>query len=78
VLVIALTVLIPGMPTMILYMQMGGEQPPGWSYNPSSWPQRWIMIVTGFAGWLVSHYLAAHQLGYIPEVFDPFFGEGSR
>jgi hypothetical protein len=78
VLVIALTVLVPGMPNMILYMQMGGQQPPGWSYNPSSWPQRWIMIVTGFAGWLVSRYLAAYQLGYIPEVFDPFFGEGSR
>jgi hypothetical protein len=43
--VIALTILIPGMPNMIMFMQMGGDLPPGWSYNPSSWPQRWIMIV---------------------------------
>src|SRR5919106_3888917 len=65
VLVIALTVLIPGMPNMIMYMKMGGDQPPGWSYNPSSWAQRWILIVLGFAGWMVSRYLGAHQLGYI-------------
>jgi hypothetical protein len=77
-LVIALTVLIPGMPNMIMYMQMGPQTPPGWTYNPSSWPQRWIMIATGFAGWLVSRYLGAFQLGYIDQVWDPFFGSSSR
>lgn len=77
-LVIALTVLIPGMPSMIMYMKMGPEVPPGWTYNPSSWPQRWIMIAFGFAGWLVSRYLAAFQLGYTGTAWDPFFGEGSR
>lgn len=77
-LVIALTILIPGMPSMVKYMQMGPYTPPGWSYNPSSWPQRWVMIALGLAGWLVSRYLAAFQLGYLPEVADPFFGEGSR
>lgn len=77
-LVIALAVLVPGMPNMILYMRMGPPTPPGWSYNPSSWPQRWIMIGLGFVGWLVSRYLAAYQLGYAPEAWDPFFGEGSR
>lgn len=73
-LIISLTVLIPGMPNMIMYMKMGQEVPAGWSYNPSSWPQRWIMIVTGFLGWMVSRYLAAFQLGYIDHVWDPFFG----
>ncbi len=73
-LLIALTILIPGMPNMIMYMQMGGDTPPGWTYNPSSWPQRWIMIVTGFAGWVVSRYIAAFQLGYIDYIWDPFFG----
>jgi hypothetical protein len=73
-LVIALTVLIPGMPNMVMFMQMGPATPQGWSYNPSSWPQRWIMIATGFAGWLVSRYLAAFQLGYITWVWDPLFG----
>ncbi|WP_027714174.1 vitamin K epoxide reductase family protein [Desulfuromonas sp. TF] len=77
-LVIALTILIPGMPAMISYMKMGPDLPPGWSYNPSSWVQRSIMISLGFAGWLVSRYLAAFQLGYLPDVWDPFFGEGSR
>jgi len=77
-LVIALTVLIPGMPNMIVYMRMGGSVPPGWSYNPSSWPQRWIMIVTGFAGFLVSRYLGVFQLGYINTAWDPFFGDSSR
>lgn len=73
-LVIALTILIPGMPNMIMYMKMGSETPPGWSYNPSSWPQRWIMIVTGFLGWVTSRYLGAYQLGYIETAWDPFFG----
>ena len=76
-LVIALSILVPGMPNMIMYMKMGSETPPGWTYNPSSWPQRWIMIVTGFLGWIVSRYLAAYQMGYTSEIWDPFFGEGS-
>ncbi|KAA5541764.1 vitamin K epoxide reductase family protein [Roseiconus nitratireducens] len=74
ILVMALTILIPGMPNMIMYMQHGAATPPGWSYNPSSWPQRWIMIATGFLGFLVSRYLAMFQLGYIDYVWDPLFG----
>ncbi|MFB6351575.1 MAG: vitamin K epoxide reductase family protein [Bradymonadaceae bacterium] len=77
-LVIALTILIPGMPNMILYMKMGDDRPPGWTYNPSSWPQRGVIIVLGFAGWLTSRYLAAYQLGYIDQIWDPFFGQGSE
>lgn len=74
ILVIALTILIPGMPNMIMYMQHGPPTPPGWSYNPSSWPQRWIMIGLAFLGFVVSRYLAVYQLGYIDYVWDPFFG----
>ncbi len=77
-LVIALTILVAGMPNMILYMEMGGSVPPGWSYNPSSWPQRWIMIALGFAGLLASRYLAVFQLGYVETVWDPFFGDSTR
>jgi hypothetical protein len=77
-LIISLAVLIPGMPNMIMYMKMGSEVPPGWSYNPSSWAQRWIMIVTGFMGFVVSRYLAAFQLGYLDAVWDPFFGASSE
>ena len=73
-LVVALTILIPGMPNMIKFMKMGPPTPPGWTYNPSSWPQRAILIGLGFAGLLVSRYLGAYQLGYIDVVWDPFFG----
>ncbi|HUG69365.1 MAG TPA: vitamin K epoxide reductase family protein [Pirellulaceae bacterium] len=76
-LVIALTILIPGMPSMIMMMKMGPEVPRGWSYNPSSWPQRAIMIALGFAGWVVSRYLSAYQLGYIDYAWDPFFGDST-
>lgn len=77
-LVMSLTVLIPGMPNMIMYMKMGSEVPSGWSYNPSSWPQRWIMITLGFFGFVISRYLAAFQLGYISTIWDPFFGNSSE
>ncbi|MHB1279131.1 MAG: vitamin K epoxide reductase family protein [Bacteroidia bacterium] len=76
-LIIALTILIPGMPNMITYMKMGGDVPKGWSYNPSSWPQRSIMIGLAFIGWLASRYLGAFQLGYIDYAWDPFFGGGT-
>jgi hypothetical protein len=78
VLVIALAVVIPGMPNMAVHTKAGPEMPPGWSYNPSSWPQRAIMIALLAVGWLVSRYLAAFQLGYIEHAFDPFFGDGTR
>lgn len=78
VLVIALAILIPGMPNMIMYMKMGPQIPPGWTYNPSSWPQRWIMIVLGLAGWMVSRHLAGFQLGYSATVWEPFFGQQSH
>lgn len=77
-LVISLTVLIPGMPNMIMYMKMGSEVPQGWTYNPSSWAQRSIMIATGFLGFIVSRYLAAFQFGYIDTMWDPFFGSSSE
>lgn len=76
-LIIALSILIPGMPNMIAFMKMGGNVPTGWSYNPSSWPQRAIMIGLAFVGWLASRYLGAFQLGYIDTAWDPFFGEGT-
>lgn len=76
-LVIALTVLIPGMPGMLLIMKMGPEVPPGWSYNPSSWLQRAPIIALGWVGVFLSRYLAAYQLGYIDSAWDPFFDAGT-
>lgn len=54
------------------------EVPAGWSYNPSSWPQRLPIMTLAFLGFLLARYLAAFQLGHIPEVWDPFFGDGSE
>lgn len=76
-LVIALTILIPGMPGMMLMMEPGPEIPPGWSYDPSSWMQRIPIIVLGWIGFFASRYLAAHQLGYFDHAWDPFFPEGT-
>ncbi|MCE3246351.1 MAG: polymerase subunit epsilon [Geminicoccaceae bacterium] len=51
--------------------------PPGWSYNPSTWAQRLPIIILAFVGLYVSRYLAAYQLGHIPDVWDPFFAGSS-
>jgi uncharacterized membrane protein len=60
-------------------MKMKGPAvPPGWSYNPSAWPQRAPMIVLAFLGFLAARYMAAFQLGHITSVWDPFFGDGTR
>ncbi|WP_046472225.1 vitamin K epoxide reductase family protein [Allosalinactinospora lopnorensis] len=74
ILVIALAVVIPGVPNEPGFVVKGPSTPRGWSYNPSSRPQRAILVVFAFAGLMVSRYLAAYQLGYIEEVWDPLFG----
>ncbi len=51
----------------------GPDIPPGWSYNPSAWTQRLPIIATALVGLFVARYLAAYQLGHIPQVWDPFF-----
>lgn len=51
----------------------GPTVPPGWSYNPSDWTQRLPIIWLALVGLYVSRYLAAYQLGHIPDVWDPFF-----
>lgn len=79
-LAITLSVLVPMMPGMAHHMEMmkpGPVIPPGWTYNPSSWHQRAPMIIAAFLGWILSRYLAAFQLGYIKDVWEPFFGDGT-
>jgi hypothetical protein len=59
-------------------MQMpGADVPPGWTYNPSSWPQRAPIITLAFVSFLVARHMAAYQLGHNATVDDPFFGEGT-
>jgi hypothetical protein len=76
VLVIGLSLLIPGVPGII--EERGKEIPIGWSYNPSSWQQRLPIIICGCIGWFIARYLAAYQLGYINNIWDPFFGDGTK
>ena len=78
ILVIAFVVLVPGSFHAEIRASRERLIPPGWSYNPSCWPQRSVMIALAFAGWLVSRYLAAYQLGYLSHLVDPFFGAGSE
>jgi len=59
--------------TSALAALTGPLAPPGWSYNPSAWTQRLPIIALAIVGLYVSRYLAAYQLGHIPDVWDPFF-----
>lgn len=75
-LAIAFSILIPGMPGM--RMLEGPTTPPGWTYNPSSWPQRLPPIVAAFGAFLIARYMAGFQLEHVGSVWDPFFDEGSE
>lgn len=56
----------------------GPEAPPGWSYNPSAWPQRAGIIACAFAQFFIARHMAAFQLGHTSEIWDPVFGDGTR
>lgn len=65
-------------PTRDEFFEVAGEEiPPGWSYNPSAWIQRAPVAIFAIVGWFIARYLAAYQLGYINQVWDPFFGNGT-
>lgn len=52
--------------------------PPGWDYNPSTWPQRLPIVFLALIGTGIAGYLAAYQARWISTVWEPFFGDGSR
>ena len=52
--------------------------PPGWSYDPSSWGQRLPIVGLALVGFAIAGYLGAFQLGIVADVWEPFFGDGSR
>lgn len=74
-LVILFSIILPHLPGQL--SDEGPSLPPGWSYNPSSWPQRFPIFLLAMVGWFISRYLAAYQLGYINQVWDPLFGDGT-
>lgn len=57
---------------------MRSEIPPDWSYNPSAWSQRLPLIGAAAAGTAIATYLALFQWGVLDDVWEPFFGDGSR
>ena len=79
VLVVAFAVLAPGMP-MPAGMQMapGPDVPTGWSYNPSTWPQRAPVIALALVGFFLSRQMTAFQLEHVATLRDPFFGAGTE
>jgi len=48
--------------------------PPGWTYNPSTWPQRLPLVFIALIGFGIAMYLGLYQLKIIDHVWDPFFG----
>ena len=51
--------------------------PPGWNYNPSTWPQRLPIVGVALVGFGIASYLALYQWGIVSTVWDPIFGHGS-
>ena len=58
-------------------MAQDGSIPPGWTYNPSAWRERWPLIVLAAIGLFASLYIALTQVGVFPSMWDPFFGSAS-
>lgn len=54
------------------------EIPPGWTYNPASWPQRIPIVILAMLGFFIAVYLSFFQWGIVKDVWEPFFGDQSR
>jgi uncharacterized membrane protein len=78
-LVVVFAILAPGMPMAPgVNMEPGPDVPHGWSYNPSSWPQRAPIIALALVGLFLSRQMTSFQLQHIASLTDPFFGLGTE
>jgi uncharacterized membrane protein len=78
-LVVVFAILAPGMPMAPgVNMEPGPDVPHGWSYNPSSWPQRAPIIALALVGLFLSRQMTSFQLQHIAALTDPFFGLGTE
>ena len=62
-------------------MRSGSEAediPPGWDYNPAAWGQRWPIVALALFGFVIATWLALYQYRVVADVWEPFFGDGSR
>jgi uncharacterized membrane protein len=57
---------------------MERHTPPGWTYNPSRWSERIPVLLIAMLGCGIATYLALYQLEVFSQVWEPFFGSGSR
>ncbi|MBI4396056.1 MAG: vitamin K epoxide reductase [Elusimicrobia bacterium] len=53
------------------------DAPPGWSCNPSAWPERAPIVALALLGFVIALYLALYQWRMVEDVWEPFFGDGS-
>ncbi len=51
--------------------------PKGWSYNPSRLSERVPIAALSLLCWLTARTMASYQLGYLHELIDPVFGNGT-
>lgn len=49
--------------------------PDPWPFNPSRWGERVVIAVFAGIAAVISGYMGLFQVGLIPTVWDPFFGE---
>lgn len=54
------------------------DAPPGWSVNPSTWPQRLPIVALALVGGAAATWLALFQQGVVSTIWEPFFGDGTR
>lgn len=52
--------------------------PSGWSYDPSAWSQRLPIVGLALVGFAIATYLTLYQVRVLSDVWEPFFGDGSR
>jgi len=52
--------------------------PPGWTMNPSEPKRRLILALLAAMGFLTAGYLALYQTNVVSNVWEPFFGNGSK
>ncbi len=54
------------------------ERPQGLAFSPSEWRWRFPVLVLAVIGCCIATYLALYQWAVMPNVWEPFFGSGSK
>lgn len=59
-------------------MQTDNTIPPGFKTNPSLWRKRIVLLMLAVVGFFVALYLGLYELKLFPNVWEPFFGNGTN